>query len=492
MNILMVYPEFPDTFWSFKHALKFVRRKASSPPLGLLTVAAMLPSEWEKKLVDMNVRSLSRKDLEWADYVFISAMIVQQKSTREVIARCNELEKKIVAGGPLFTAEYQKFPGVDYFILNEAEITLKPFLDDLAKGSPKHVYSTDEYPDLHQTPVPMWSLVETNAYDSMSIQFSRGCPYNCDFCNITALFGHNPRVKTAKQIIAELDGIYAAGWRRNIFFVDDNFIGNKKVLKTEVLPALIDWRKDKVGISFITEVSINLSDDEKLMQLMSDAGFNTVFVGIETPDETSLTECHKTQNKNRDLVASVKRLQRAGLQVMGGFIVGFDSDTPSIFQRQIEFIQNSGIVTAMVGLLQAPIGTKLYERLNNEGRLIEDMTGDNTDGSTNIIPKMDLSVLKAGYKNILDQIYSPKYFYERVKTFLKEYNPTQRTVQIQFQEILALFRSIYHLGIRDEGRRDYWRLFFWSLFRQPSKFPLAIQFSIYRYHFSKVSELEGI
>jgi radical SAM superfamily enzyme YgiQ (UPF0313 family) len=491
MNILLVYPEFPDTFWSFKHALKFVHRKASSPPLGLLTIAAMIPAEWTKRLVDMNIRSLTKRDLEWADMVFISAMIVQQKSVREVIALCNGMGKKVVAGGPLFTAEHEKFSGVDHFILNEAEITLKPFLEDLEKGIAKQVYATTEYPDIQLTPIPLWNLVETKAYDSMSIQFSRGCPFSCDFCNITALLGHIPRVKTAKQLIAELDALYAIGWRRNIFFVDDNFIGNKRILKTEVLPALIEWRKDKAGINFITEVSINLSDDEELMKLMVQAGFDTVFVGIETPDETSLTECHKSQNKNRDLVSSVKNLQRKGLQVMGGFIVGFDSDTPAIFQRQIEFIQKSGIVTAMVGLLQAPIGTQLYDRMDKAGRLVDDMTGDNTDGSTNIVPVMKIEDLKAGYKHILDQIYSPKNFYDRVITFLKEYEPVKRTVIIRWQEVLALFRSIFLLGIVGKGRRDYWRLFFWSLFVQPAKFPLAIQFSIYQYHFRKVSEAQG-
>ncbi len=202
--------------------------------------------------------------------------------------------------------------------------------------------------------------------NSMSIQFSRGCPFSCDFCNITALLGHRPRTKTAQQILAELDAIYAAGWRRNIFFVDDNFIGNKRVLKESVLPALIEWRKGKVGCQFITEASINLADDTELMELMNKAGFVSVFVGIETPSEEGLAECHKAQNKGRNLVESVKRLQRNGLQVMGGFIVGFDSDTPSIFQRQIDFIQQSGIVTAMVGLLQAPYGTELYSRLKRK------------------------------------------------------------------------------------------------------------------------------
>jgi radical SAM superfamily enzyme YgiQ (UPF0313 family) len=490
MKILLVYPEFPDTFWSFKHALKFIRKKASSPPLGLLTIAAMLPKDWEKRLVDMNVRSLSQQDLEWADYVFISAMVVQRKSVQDVIAQSNQVGVKVVAGGPLFTMEYKNFPGVDHFILNEAEITLPPFLEDLQAGCARPVYASSEYADIHQTPIPMWELAERDMYDSMSIQFSRGCPYDCDFCNVTALLGHRPRTKSAAQIVAELDSLYALGWRRNIFFVDDNFIGNKKQIKTEILPALIKWRKGKRGGSFITEASINLADDLELMELMVAAGFVTVFVGIETPDEESLAECHKTQNKNRDLVESVKRLQHFGLQVMGGFIVGFDSDTPSIFQRQIDFIQSSGIVTAMVGLLQAPYGTRLYDRMVKEGRLLDEISGDNADGSTNIVPKMDASLLKEGYSRLLEQIYSPRLFYQRVKNFLREYNPPRVSVNISGQEVLAFFRSIYQLGVRGVERVEFWRLFFWTLLRYPNKFPLAITFSIYGYHFRRVSELD--
>jgi radical SAM superfamily enzyme YgiQ (UPF0313 family) len=385
--------------------------------------------------------------------------------------------------------EHQNFPEVDYFVLNEAEITLAPFLADLEKGTPQHIYQTDEFPDITQTPIPAWELVDRKHYDAMSIQFSRGCPYNCDFCNITSLLGHRPRTKTAIQIVAELDALYAAGWRRNVFFVDDNFIGNKRILKEEVLPALIEWRKGKKGCSFSTEASINLSDDPELMHLMVAAGFNSVFVGIETPDEGSLTECHKNQNKNRDLIESVKRLQREGLQVMGGFIVGFDNDTSTIFQRQIEFIQKSGIVTAMVGLLQAPPGTRLYDRMEKEGRLVNDMSGDNADGTTNIVPKMDAGVLYRGYKSLMDQIYSPELFYERVKNFLREYTPVGSGGRLELVEILAFFRSIYRLGIRGVERVEYWRLFFWTLFKYPKKFPLAITFSIYRFHFAKVNEL---
>jgi len=489
MNILLVYPEFPDTFWSFKHALKFVRKKATMPPLGLLTVAAMLPAKWNKRLVDVNVTKLTRQDLAWADYVFISAMVVQRDSAREIIARCKEAGVQIVAGGPLFTDEHEQFEEVDHFVLNEAEVTLAPFLADLERGEARRVYATSEFPDIQKTPIPLWELADVDRYATMAIQFSRGCPFNCDFCNITTLFGHRPRIKTASQIIAELDSLYAMGWRGGVFFVDDNFIGNKKQLKAEILPALIEWRKDKVGMSFSTEVSINLTDDEELMRMLVDAGFTTVFIGIETPNEDSLTECSKIQNQNRDLVESVKRIQRAGLQVQGGFIVGFDSDPPSIFQRQVDFIQRSGIVTAMVGLLQAPYGTRLYERLKREGRILGNMSGDNVNGSTNIVPRMGLATLREGYRKILDQIYSPKLYYERVKTFLQDYEPPRIRVHFEFEYILAFLRSVYQLGIKGVERVHYWRLFFWTLFRRPRLLPLAITLAIYGFHFRQVCEL---
>lgn len=489
MNVLLVYPEVPDTFWSFKHALRFIRKKASSPPLGLLTVAAMLPSAWTKRLVDVNVAKLTEKDLEWADYAFISGMIVQRTSARQIIARCKEAGVKIVAGGPLFTIEYAQFERVDHFVLNEAELTLPAFLADLVQGQAKQIYATSEFADIQKTPVPLWELVEMDQYESMCIQFSRGCPYNCDFCNVTTLFGHRFRTKTAEQITAELESLYNLGWRGNVFFVDDNFIGNKRYLKTELLPALIEWQKHKVGIPFYTQTSINLADDKELMGMMVQAGFRTVFIGIETPNEDSLTECNKRLNKNRDLVQDVKRIQRTGLQVQGGFIVGFDHDTPSIFQRQINFIQKSGIVTAMVGLLQAPRGTRLYERLKRENRLLEDMSGDNVDGTTNIITTMSIDRLREGYKQILQTIYSPQYYYQRVKTFLREYQPPKIHTSLRFQHILAFFRSVYRLGILGKERVQYWKLLVWTLFRRPKSFPLAVTLAIYGYHFRKTCNL---
>jgi len=489
MNVLLIYPEFPDTFWSFKYALKFIRKKAALPPLGLLTLAAMLPKQWSKRLVDVNITNLTEEDLVWADYVFISGMVVQRESARQTIARCKEAGLKIVAGGPLFTSEYEEFEDVDHFVLNEAELTLPPFLADLETGCARRVYETSEFCDFRETPAPMWELADLKRYASMSIQFSRGCPFNCDFCNVTVLFGHRPRIKTAEQIIAELDDLYNLGWRGQVFFVDDNFIGNKGYLKTRLLPALIEWQKDKRGVPFFTEASINLADDEPLIEMMVEAGFDAVFIGIETPDEESLAECNKKQNRNRDLVEDVKRIQRAGLQVQGGFIVGFDSDTHSIFQRQIDFIQKSGIVTAMVGLLQAPPGTRLYERLEQEGRLLGHMSGDNVDGTTNIIPNMGLDVLCEGYRNIMCHIYSHKHYYKRVKTFLREYKAPKIEIPLDLQSFLAFFRSNIRLGVFGKERFQYWRLLSWTLFHRPELLSLAITLAIYGHHFRKICEL---
>ena len=488
MNVLLLYPEFPDTFWSLKHAVKFIRKRAALPPLGLLTVSAMLPEKWSRRLVDLNVEKLTAEDLQWADMAFISAMDIQRKSAHEIAQRCREAGVKIVAGGPLFVNEHEQFKDVNHFVLNEAEITLKPFLEDLDEGTARRLYSTTEFCEMDHTPVPDWGLLNFRNYASLSIQFSRGCPFDCEFCNITALLGHRHRIKSALQITTELDQVYKLGWRGPIFFVDDNFIGSKRYLKTVLLPALINWRSGKKGIPFNTEVSINLADDIELTEMMVRAGFTSVFIGIETPSEEGLSECNKKQNKNRDLMESVHRLQKSGLQVQAGFIVGFDSDTPSIFQTQREFIQKSGIVTAMVGLLQAPMGTKLYARMKNEGRLVSTITADNFDGTTNIIPRMDIDILIAGYRNLIKGIYSPHEYYRRVRTFLREYKLPEVCEPLDFQRVMALFRSLLRLGIFGRERFQYWGLLFWSIFRRPRTFPLAITLAIYGHHFRKVFE----
>ncbi|OGV59491.1 MAG: B12-binding domain-containing radical SAM protein [Lentisphaerae bacterium RIFOXYC12_FULL_60_16] len=488
MNILLIYPEFPDTFWSFKHALNFVGKRSALPPLGLLTVAAMLPPDWPRRLVDTNVHGITDQDLAWADCAFISAMVVQRESAKQIIDQCRTAGVRVVAGGPLFNSEWESFGAVDHFVLNEAELTLPPFLDDLRHDRPQRIYATDQFADLRHTPIPQWDLLELKRYVSMNIQFSRGCPFNCDFCNVTTLLGHRVRTKTAEQIVAELDPLYALGWRGNVFFVDDNFIGNKPYVKNELLPALIRWRKNKTGNAFFTEASINLADDAPLMDQMVEAGFTKVFIGIETPDEHSLAECSKVQNGNRNLVEDVKRIQRAGLQVQGGFIVGFDHDQPSIFQRQIDFIQKSGIVTAMVGLLQAPAGTRLYERMKQEGRLCAQSSGDNVDGTTNIIPAMNLDALKEGYRHILEHIYSPEHYYRRLRTFLREFRPPRTRPHIQCSDLLALFRSFYHIGIVGRERFHFWALLAWTQVRRPRLIPEAVTLAIYGYHFRKICQ----
>lgn len=492
MKILLVYPKNPVTYWGFQYALKFVSKKAAYPPLGLLTVAAILPQHFEKKLVDMNVNPLNDQDLLWADYVFISAMVVQKDSVREIINRCKNLKIKIVVGGPLFTSEYEFYGDVDHLILNEGEITIPHFLSDLEYGNPKQLYTSREWADLNTAPVPLWNLIDVNKYASMSIQYSRGCPFNCDFCNITTLYGNIPRTKNSSQLLDELDAIYQTGWRGPVFFVDDNFIGNKKKLMNEILPDIIDWmEKHKYPFHFSTEASINLADDENLMTMIVKAGFNSVFIGIETPDEDSLFECKKTQNINRDLISCIKKIQQYGLEVQGGFIVGFDQDNPSIFNRMVEFIQDSGIVTAMVGLLNAPKGTQLYQRLVQEGRMTEEFSGDNTNFTINFIPKMDKDILLKGYKNIVATIYSPKYYYERIYNFLKTFDVDKLVSDdINAINILAFFKSILHLGVLGKERRYYWKLLRWSLFKHPKLVPAAVRFSIYGFHFRKVYECQ--
>jgi radical SAM superfamily enzyme YgiQ (UPF0313 family) len=492
VKALLIYPEFPDTFWSFRYALKFIHRKASSPPLGLLTIAAMLPQAWEKRLVDMNVKSLDDEAIRWADLVFISAMSVQKESVKEVIQRCKTAGVRIVAGGPLFTTEYEAFGEIDHLVLNEAEITLPLFLEDFRKGDAGHFYTTDQWADIRKTPIPLWGLIKMKHYASINIQYSRGCPFNCEFCDITLLCGRTPRTKDKDQIIREIESVYASGFRGQVFFVDDNFIGNKKKLKEEVLPAIIEWmERRKYPFSFNTQASIELSDHKDLMEMMVRAGFDVVFIGIETPHEQSLAECSKFQNRNRDLLASVRKIQKAGLEVQGGFIVGFDNDPPTIFDTQIRFIQKSGVVTAMVGVLVALPRTKLYERLKKEHRLLKETSGNNTDFATNFIPRMDYALLINGYKKVLSTLYSPKQYYKRIRTFLREYIPPRKkkkAFRFRPNYFGAFFRSIIILGVVGKERFQYWRLLLWTVISRPRLLPQAVTLSIYGYHFRKIFE----
>jgi radical SAM superfamily enzyme YgiQ (UPF0313 family) len=490
MKVLLVYPEYPVTFWSFDYALKFISKKAAYPPLGLLTVAALLPDDWSIRLLDLNIEKLKDRDLEWADYVMISAMLIQKKSALTIMQRCRQLGVKVIAGGPLFNSTPEEFIDlVDHLILNEAELTLPPFLTDLSTGSPKKMYRTDGFPEMHLTPTPRWDLIKIEKYATLMVQCSRGCPFDCEFCDITSLYGRRPRVKQADQLLAELEAIYQMGWRSSVFVVDDNFIGNKGKIK-KMLPRLIQWMKThQYPFSFITEASINLADDDELIELMGEANFNTVFVGLETPNQESLEECAKNQNCGRDMVAAIKKLQAAGIQVLGGYIVGFDSDDEGIFQRQIKFIQESGVVTAMVGLLNAMPKTKLWKRLQAENRLRFDVTGDNTDGTINFIPTMDRETLIEGYRKIVRTIYSPRFFYRRVCKFLEYYKPRRKSY-MQDHTIKVFLKSVFYLGIVGNGISQwyFWKMLCKSLLFHRKLLPDAVTLMIFGHHFRKVSK----
>jgi radical SAM superfamily enzyme YgiQ (UPF0313 family) len=487
MKVLLVYPPSPDTFWSFKHVLRCVSKRATFPPLGLLTIAAMLPADWQLKLVDLNVERLKDSDLRWADYVMLSAMIVHKQSVQEIITRCAAFGKPLIAGGPLFTTGHEAFPAIHHFVLGEAEDVMPQLVADMRAGALQPQYSASDRPDMTRVPPPRWDLVNFKHYVTMAVQFSRGCPYDCEFCDIIIMNGRVPRTKTPAQLIAELEGLRLRGWKDMVFVVDDNFIGDKNRTKT-LLRELIAWRERvRPDMGFFTEASVNLADDAELCELMVRAGFKKVFVGLETPSAESLQECHKVQNRGRDLVESVKTLQRAGLEVMGGFIVGFDSDRQDIFKQQFDFIQRSGVVTAMVGLLSALPQTKLYLRLKKEGRLEGDTTGNNTEAVLNFKPKLNREFLQSGYRDLMKKLYEPKVYYQRIRTFLKHYRPSGPRLRLSPADFQAFLKSFWLLGIWDRGRHNYWRFFWSTLLRRPAQLRCAIELAVIGYHFRRVA-----
>jgi radical SAM superfamily enzyme YgiQ (UPF0313 family) len=487
MRVLLVSAATPDTFWSYKHVLSFISRKACFPPLGLLTVAAMLPKHWDLKLVDLNVTSLTDAQLAWADYVFVSAMLAQVGSAREVIARCSKLDKPVVAGGPLFTTGHAGFPTVKHFVLGEAEDIMPELVADMLSGDLKEFYRCEKRPDIRQTPVPRWDLIKFKHYALMPLQFSRGCPFNCEFCDIIVMNGRVPRLKTNEQMIRELDSLVDAGWTDPIFIVDDNFIGNRAKVKA-FLRELIAWEQRRgIRFQFTTEASLDLADDPVLLELMVRAGFKKVFVGIETPQEDSLLECAKIQNAKRDMLTAVKTIQKSGLEVMGGFIIGFDSDRPNIFERQIKFIQEAGVVTAMVGLLQALPGTRLFSRLKQEGRILHDASGNNVEASLNFVPKLDREVLIEGYRSLVKRLYTPRMYYRRILTFLREYRPQGQRIHLSWRDVKAFIKSLWVMGVLSRGRRQYWKFLMKALLFHRRAFPEAMTLAILGYHFRRVA-----
>jgi len=490
MKTLLVYPEFPDTYWSFRHALSFEGKRSAFPPLGLLTISAMLPDAWERRLVDMNIQPLKPSDMEWADVVFCSAMLVQKDSLRRVVALCKAEGKRVVIGGPYVTTSAEHLPEADHLFLGEAETILPEFVRDVERGAAKRIYQAAERPALSAAPIPDFRLADLRRYSAMSVQYSRGCPFQCEFCDIIEIYGRVPRTKSNEQMLAELDALFRLGWRGMVFIVDDNFIGNKRNVK-RLLPVLADW-SERHGrpFSFITEASVNLAEDDELLDGMRRAHFRRVFLGIETPVEASLKEAQKGQNMRRNLLDSVRKIQSYGMEVMAGFIVGFDNDPDDIFERQIEFIRESAIPLAMVGLLTALPDTQLWRRLDREGRLLLESTGNNTDGSLNFVPKMDATRLIEGYKSIMRAIYSPGEYYQRALDCLERVvagAPESQGNRFA-SDVMALFRIVLALGVRDRARGEFWRYLRHALTRHREKFAEAMRLAAVGYHFRKLTE----
>ena len=490
MKVLLVYPEFPDTYWSFRYALDFEGKQAAFPPLGLLTVAAMLPETWERRLVDMNVETLWPDDIEWADMVFVSAMIVQSESLEKVVELSRSMGKKVVVGGPYISTSSGLLPDADHIFIGEAETTLPEFINDLELGIARRIYEADERPALTIAPVPDFSLIDMRRYLAMNVQYSRGCPFNCEFCDIIEIYGRVPRTKSNEQMIAELDALKATGWRGMVFIVDDNFIGNKKNVRL-FMPDLIAWsRANDYPFSFITEASVNLAEDDALLQQMEDAGFRRVFLGIETPVEESLKEAQKGQNTRRNLLESIHKIQGYGMEVMAGFILGFDSDPEDIFDLQMNFIRESGIPLAMVGLLNALPDTQLWRRLEKEGRLLDVSTGNNTDCTINFVPRMDAGRLVEGYKRVLRNIYNPREYYLRALDCLSRFHQ-DRTEPRQTNavgDLRTFCKIVMMLGIRDRSRSHFWNYFYQLLRHHTRDFAHGLTLAAMGYHFRQVTE----
>jgi radical SAM superfamily enzyme YgiQ (UPF0313 family) len=488
MNVLLVSPETPTTFWSLKHAVRFISRRAAFPPLGLLTVAAMLPKDWNLRLVDLNVRPLRDADLHWCDYVMTSAMIVHRESVEEIIERAARVARPVIGGGPLFTTGHDEFAGRVHAVVGEAETIIDKVIRDMEADQLRDVYRSSGFPDVSTVPVPRWDLINLRHYATMPIQFSRGCPYDCEFCDVIVMNGRRPRTKSPSQMLRELDALADAGWRGRVFVVDDNFIGNRVRVK-EFLRALVAWRAERgVDFSFLTEASIHLADDPELLDLMVRAGFHSVFVGLETPIAESLLECNKQHNAGRDLAEGVRIIQRSGIEVMGGFIVGFDNDPREIFELQFDFIQRTGIATAMVGLLTALPKTRLYQRLLGEGRIDTAATGNNTEAVLNFAPKLDREYLVGGYRRLMNSLYDPATYYQRVLTFLAEYRPHGPRLRITADDVMAFIRSLWTMGVRHKGRGAYWSFLARVLTRYPRQLPAAVALAIHGFHYRIVAQ----
>ena len=496
-NALLVYPAFATSFWSFKFALQYLGKKSSMPPLGLLTLASMFPQDYNLRLVDMNVHPLTDADLQWADLVCTSTMIVQRKSLEHVIARAKRAGKPVVAGGPHPTSYWEDMQDIDYFLLGEVEETFPRFLHDFEQGTAQHCYVPREKPAMTQTPLPRYDLITMRDYGSMLLQFSRGCPFDCEFCDITKLYGRVPRTKTPEHMLAEFELLYRLGWRGSLFLVDDNFIGNRRDA-LRLLRALIPWQRARhYPFNLCTEASMNLVEYDELMEAMIQAGFTSVFVGIETPTPAALLATKKKQNVRKDdpeyPLHAVHTLQEKGFEVMGGFILGLDGETPEVFDLHIQFIQHAAIPMAMEGLLTVLKGTELYHRMAREGRLHGDTTGNNLDTQLNFVPEMPAAVLKAGYKRVLNTIYDRRLqqYFTRCWTLVQNLDrsraPRPMSTPLRLPEMLRFAGASLRQLLSPQGPA-YLQFLSRVLTRHPAMLREAVTLAAKGYHLRKITE----
>jgi radical SAM superfamily enzyme YgiQ (UPF0313 family) len=489
VRALLINPAIPDTFWSLHYALPILASRATIPPLNLLTVAAMMPRDWSITLVDLNCRSLDDDHLKAADLVFIGGMSIQIASANDVIRRCRDLGVKVCGGGVMFGMDPEAVQTPDYLLLGEVEEVFPLFVEDLAQGRPQAMYRAQRFPDLALTPPPRWDILNLSDYLTMAVQVSRGCPHDCDFCHVTILNGRRPRYKSTCRVLDELTALYLAGWRGPVMFVDDNFIGNREAA-SRLLLDLIHWQEErKYPFIFLSQASLEVADQPRLLELLQRAGFVQLFLGIETPSLAALKECGKTQNVKRNLAEAVGKIQAASIDVLGGFIVGFDADTPAIFEEMARFIEASSISTAMVGALAAPPGTRLFERLEGEGRLLGQSDGDSIANlkGMNVRPRMGMEALLKGYCELLQRLYDPEPYYRRVRSFLAKTTPNPYLpFRLPTAKELRIFvNTIRVLGVKDPDRRHFWRFMLRCLPRV-AQLPLAVSMAIGGYHYRQV------
>lgn len=474
MNVLLVYPLFPKSFWSFEKTLALLDRKAMLPPLGLVTVAAILPQEWNFKLVDRNIRQITAAEWAWADLVILSAMIVQKEDLLAQIQEAKGRGKRVAVGGPYPTALPQEVTdvGADYLILDEGEITLPLFIDAISRGESSGIFrSGGEKPDVTNTPIPRFDLLEFDAYAEMSVQFSRGCPFQCEFCDIIVLYGRKPRTKSPAQLLAELDYLYELGWRRSIFMVDDNFIGNKRNVKL-FLKELQPWMvAHEYPFSFATEASVDLAQDQELMDAMVRCNFGSVFLGIETPDEESLAFTQKFQNTRDSLSEAVYKITRSGLRVMAGFIIGFDGEKSGAGARIVKFVEQTSIPTALFSMLQALPDTALWHRLAKENRLRSKSANINQTTLMNFVPTRPLAEIASEYVEAFWELYEPSRFLDRAyrhyrilgeATYPKKGKGAKKP--LNWKVLRALLTICWRQGVLRNTRWQFWRNL-WSMYK---------------------------